>query len=201
MSERNYREGKLLYHVTALENLESILKNGLLSRVKAEKEGLIRTDVADKEIIRKRRELGILDSVPFHFFEPTPFTDCIFKGKKETTFITISIQRKLAEEKNFRIATRHPLNSRVEILPYYEGIEKIDWDVMNKRDYADDECKITCMAECLSASIIMPENFHCIFVPDKEVEDKVKYLKMSLRPEAGFFITVNEKLSKKAVLE
>lgn len=162
--------------------------------------GLLKTDVADNEIIRKRRELGILDSVPFHFFEPTPFTDCIFKRYKGTTFITIAIQREYARAENFRIATRHPLNSKVEILPFDEGMEKIDWELMAVRDYTDEECRITCMAECLSVSSVPPQSFHCIYVPDKDIEDRVKYLKKSLRPDADFFVNILAGLSNKAVI-
>jgi len=46
-------EGKLLYHLTALDNVESIIKNALLCRE------IINpiTDVADPKIIEKRREL------------------------------------------------------------------------------------------------------------------------------------------------
>lgn len=77
-------KGSLLYHVTALSNLQSILKHGLLSRNDAIASGLLVKDVANSEIIEKRKELGILDCVPFHFFEPTPFTGAIFKAHPNT---------------------------------------------------------------------------------------------------------------------
>ncbi len=106
MSERDYKNKKLLYHVTALENLASIIEFGLLSRVDAEAKGLLKSDVADNDIIRKRRELGILNSVPFHFFEP--FTDCIFKRYRGTTFVTVAITRSFAEANDMEQSLEFP---------------------------------------------------------------------------------------------
>ena len=53
--------------MTALENLESIIENGLLSRKTLAELGPKFIDVADPEIIEKRNTLNIADCVPFHF--------------------------------------------------------------------------------------------------------------------------------------
>ena len=60
---------KLLYHLTALDNIESILRNGLMPRKQA-KEFI---DVAEQDIINFRNENGISHYIPFHFFKGTPF--------------------------------------------------------------------------------------------------------------------------------
>lgn len=115
--------------------------------------------------------------------------------------MTVAITRSFAEANDFRIATKHPLNSRVEILPYKEGIEKIDLETMNMRNYEDEESRTVCMAECLAPSPVVPESFHCIFVPDKETQDTVKSLKEKYRSKARFFIQINDGLSRKAITE
>lgn len=51
----NIRDQKLLYHLTSLENLGSILRNGLKPRAQLREF----EDVADAEILRKRRGLGL----------------------------------------------------------------------------------------------------------------------------------------------
>ncbi|MHB9294031.1 hypothetical protein Holit_03157 [Hollandina sp. SP2] len=61
-------EQKLLWHLTAIDNLEGILKNGLLARNRLK----TFTDVANQEIVQKRSIIGLGDYVPFHFFKGIP---------------------------------------------------------------------------------------------------------------------------------
>ena len=51
MAIGNIKTGKLLYHLTRLSNLGSILKNGLVSRKLVEDNDVHFFDVADQEII------------------------------------------------------------------------------------------------------------------------------------------------------
>ncbi|WP_251424850.1 DarT ssDNA thymidine ADP-ribosyltransferase family protein [Veillonella agrestimuris] len=62
------KNNKCIWHLTALSNLESIIQYGLLSRASLEQKNLCSfEDIADPEIIQKRKELGLHDCVPFHF--------------------------------------------------------------------------------------------------------------------------------------
>ena len=67
MSPKSIKDGYLLYHQTKLKNLESIIKNGLLSRAIITSQNLNFEDVADPEIIEGRIENGLDVYVPFHF--------------------------------------------------------------------------------------------------------------------------------------
>lgn len=208
--KKDYKNKQLLYHVTALDNLESILQYGILSRFDLEKksdigketqnkeEKLLKTDVANDEIIQKRRKLGILNSVPFHFFEPTPFTYCIRHEHPGTTFVAIAIKRDIAaKDEKVKVSTRHPLSPESKILSYAEGIEKVDWDAMGG-DYNNEECKSTSMAECLFPSPVDPNFFYCIFVPDEESKNVVESLKESVNPSLPFWTSVFPNLLGKA---
>lgn len=188
------KEGKLLYHVTALENMESILRNGLLSRTDVESKGMLQKDVADSKIIKKRKSLKILDYVPFHFFEPTAFTGNIFENHSDTTFCTIAIRREFAQRSNFKICTAHPLskNPQAEVLDYEDGFAAIDWDALEKRDYHNEESKNAGMAECLAISPVLPENFQSIHVPTEEVKQKVEELASKILTDYHFFIDIDE---------
>lgn len=54
---QNPSEGKLIYHITHINNLPSILKVGLLSRKKLLRNpSLSFTDIADSEILSKREQ-------------------------------------------------------------------------------------------------------------------------------------------------
>ena len=63
MGLENTRNKKLLYHLTELDNMASIIDNGLLSRAMVKEKGLRYNDVADPEIIDRREKLGLM--MPF----------------------------------------------------------------------------------------------------------------------------------------
>ena len=67
------KTGKLLYHLTKLENLESIIENGLLPRNEVIKRGIKFGDIANADIISKRTELGLDLYTPFHFHPYSAF--------------------------------------------------------------------------------------------------------------------------------
>ena len=47
---------------------------------------------------------------------------------------------------------------------YDDGMEKIEWDKMEVRDYSDYECKEICMAECVYDGSISIHEFSNIYV-------------------------------------
>jgi hypothetical protein len=192
------QDGKLFYHVTALENLPSIFENGLMSRADVLASNLLKTDVADEEIIEKRKELGILEYVPFHFFEPTAFTGAVFNAHPDKSFCSITITRAFAQKQGFKICTAHPLsrNPKAQILDYNEGISAIDWDKAEERDYDDEESKNSCMAECLATSPVKPEDFFIIFVPNEKTKTHVERLAIAKLGFYTFDIIINQYLSR-----
>jgi hypothetical protein len=161
-------EQKLLWHLTALDNFKSILKNGLLPRNCIQKF----TDIADKEIVQKRIQLGLGSYIPFHFFQGNPFDGGVLKANKDKKFCFIAIYRDLARKKGYKILPKHPLSSEeLKLYDYDEGIKAIDWTIVNKRDYSDQECKVACMAECLAPKWVKPNDFFSVTV--KTAEDKL----------------------------
>ena len=73
MAIDNIKTGKLLYHLTRLSNLDSILEHGLISRKLVKDNGVRFFDIADSEIISKRTELGLDEYTPFHFHPYSSF--------------------------------------------------------------------------------------------------------------------------------
>ncbi|MDD2715659.1 MAG: DarT ssDNA thymidine ADP-ribosyltransferase family protein [Candidatus Wallbacteria bacterium] len=175
------RNQKLLYHLTALKNLPAIAEHGLLPRSEVIRLGLKYCDIADQEIIQKRTAYKLDDFLPFHFFAKNPFQGAVIKAHPDTEFILITIRRGHAKKNGFKILVKHPLSGQFfdepEILDYAEGMEQIDWDAMETRDYRAEHCKQVCMAECLSPGVITIRDFFCIYVRTPETMKKiVKYL-------------------------
>lgn len=180
MAMGNIKNGKLLYHLTELANLDSIIEHGLLARKDMIEKQLIFEDIADQEIISKRTELGLDDYIPFHFHPYSSFDAAVKNTNPDTEFIYLCFKREDARDSNFKIITTHPLSlTKCELLDYDDGFSKIDWETMQSYGTEDDYKKHVKMAECLTNEyIIQIDNFHSIGVRNadiqKIVEDKLK---------------------------
>jgi hypothetical protein len=185
------RDQKLLYHLTSLNNLESILENGLISREEID----IFDDVANSEIITFRKLNGLNDYIPFHFFTRNPFDGRVQIDYPFKEFIYITVHRNYAEENNFKIIPIHPKAMRPLILyDYEEGFNLIDWDIMDTKNYHDEDCKHICMAECLSPRAIQPDEFQSIFVKTPETKEIVEEACMDIFGRVPFWVNVNRSM-------
>ncbi len=188
------KNSKLLYHLTSLSNIESILTNGLQPRATL-KETF--KDVAEQEIIEFRDKHKISNVIPFHFFSGTPFSGRVQKDNPNEEFVYLTLHRDTASSKNnnFKIFPTHPMHMNpLEVFDYEEGFKKIDWELMEKRDYSDFECKEVCMAECVCVHTkIESKVFHSIIVKNDETKKYIESLcqklyKNNCKPK--FFIDV-----------
>lgn len=188
------KNGKLLYHLVSLINFESILSEGLKPRNQVKQF----QDIADKDIIIHREKNNLNGLVPFHFFAKTPFAGKVLQNNPEQEFIYITVNREMAKSHGFKILTQHPLSLEYcTLFDYDEGFQKIDWDLMQKRDYLDHDCKMVCMAECLSPVVVSHNFFSTIYVRNKDVEQIVRNICQEvLENKWKFYISVNEDMFK-----
>lgn len=188
------KDGKLLWHLTALENLESIFANGLLSRKKLDGlKGFV--DIANREILDCRSKFGLEHYIPFHFMQLTPFAGGVMKEHTDKKFVYLTIKRTIAKSKNFKIITKHPLNESAKIYDTFQaGIDAINWTLMDGfRDYSIHEVKETCMAECVCHfEQIDISVFHCIYA--KNEDDKKFVINLAKKYNVSIYVDVNEKL-------
>lgn len=170
------KEGKLLYHLTELKNLDSIIKHGLLSRKLVTSLNLRFEDVADPKIIQNRDLLNLDKYIPFHFYPNTPFDYRAQNNHIDEDFIYLCLERDVAKINKFKVLPRHPLsgNDICNIYEYDEGMEKIDWVTMEARDYKYNNSKTICMAECLTEKIIPINAFQSIGVKNEKIQNLVK---------------------------
>jgi len=179
----------LLYHLTCLTNLKSILSAGLQPRATV---GQF-SDVADPAIIASRRRFGLEHRVPFHFFAKNPFDGRVQRDHRDRSFALIAVRRQTAREHGWEIIPRHPLaGAGIQVMSYGEGFAAIDWALMNKRDYSIAECKSVCMAECVAPGTVAPALFSNVFVKTErarlEAEDLVKAQGLAT------YVNINEKM-------
>ena len=160
------RDGKLLYHLTSIENLGAIFQHGLQSR--AALAGSDFQDVADTDILDSRKIHGLEAFVPFHFFAKNPFDYGVQRSRPDQRLVLITVRRDTAKANNWQIVPQHPLAEEgYKILNYPEGFVAIDWPLIAQRDYDCRECKVACMAECLSPNTVLADKFFSIYVKNE----------------------------------
>ena len=178
------KDGKLLYHLTTLDVFESIVAKGLLSRNALYTKRIAFVDTADHDILNGRERLGLSNYIPFHFHIHTSYDTCVKDQHSDKVFIYLCLHRNYAMMKRFFVLPIHPTSTeQPKIYPYTEGINKIDWDVMEltKRDplpeYATERYRNQVrMAECLSPNTIPIIDFHSIVVEDENVKKIVNQI-------------------------
>lgn len=165
------RTQKLIYHLTSISNIPGILAHGILPRANLQHF----QDIADQEIIAGRRGHGLENYVPFHWFARNPFDGRVQADRPEEDFALITVHRSLAQQENWKVIPRHPLaNAAPELLDYQPGVDAIDWETMNTRDYHDPKCKSICMAECLSPDSVPVNKFFAIYTPSEDVANSIR---------------------------
>lgn len=171
-------EGKLLYHITHVDNMQSILNNGLMSRQQLLNMKNQFVDIANPEIIEKRDEYNHLSNyVLFHFFAKNPFDCAVCHAYGINNMAIITINRERHKDNKFRIIPTHPLDTNTpKIYNYEEGYPLIAWDILDmpaNRDYNDPIIKKACMAECIVEDIIQPEDFYFVYVYNEQTKSKI----------------------------
>lgn len=163
-------QGKLLYHISPLSNLQGIVRHGLLSRNDLMARGLVFDDVADPAILAKRERFRLEAYVPFHFFPRNPFDYAVCRTKPDEPMALFAVQRARAQQSGWLIIPKHPLADDAhgpgEPLPWSQGNQAIDWHLLDQedRDYTDRECKVACMAEALSPTPVPLDFMTLIYV-------------------------------------
>lgn len=174
-------QGKLLYHITHIENLPSILKYGLIPRRTLLTYNQKFVDIADPDILSKREEYqaALSQYVLFHFYPKNPFDGAVCNSYGSENMAIITISRSLYHKYDFHIIPSHPLNSDTpDIYPYEDGIKQIRWDILDRtggfdRDYRNPEIRKACMAECITTYTIPPSDFSFIFVYTDQAKSRI----------------------------
>lgn len=190
MSGVDPKNGKLLYHITTIENLEKILKNKEL-KPRSELESANFNDTANHEILDKRKAANLDEYVPFHFFANGPYDGSVRKANPNTSFAYIRVSRETIKQE-CGIIVGHPLNhQQIEIKSWNDGMELIDWELMAKKEYQDEKCKQMCMSEAVHKGALSIDKIQSVVVPQKYVE-KIKAVKDELG--AKFFVDPDDTL-------
>lgn len=177
---------KYFYHFTHIENLESILKNGLLSTNEKIRRGISHTNIANESIQDRRSNMNITckpygmvhDYVPFYFTTINPMLLGLVNQKNIDQpliiFFAISIEKILENNVIFTDAsanTSQPPN-------FYNdpnNLNKLDWTAIDKiawKSASDDE-RHKRMAEVLVYKEVPLDWIETIIVYNKTIKNIV----------------------------
>jgi hypothetical protein len=89
----------------------------------------------------------------------------------------LTVHRTYARGRGWKIIPRHPLagHEQPRLLDWDEGMDAIDWRQIDREDrnYDDQECRLACMAEALSAQAVSLGEVAFIYVPNPRVQQSV----------------------------
>jgi hypothetical protein len=158
-----------LYHMTYINNLASIIRNGLLSHNEAYRQGLIEADISDPTVqdIRANRidpfyNRPLHDYVPLYF---SPRNPMLYRRREiQEDIVILGLDPHLLSEPNIIFTNG---NAAASGTIYYTGIsmlENLPWNSIRARNWTDIEGgkRIKC-AELLVYPRIEPSLIQVVF--------------------------------------
>ncbi|QMB06618.1 DUF4433 domain-containing protein [Citrobacter freundii] len=134
--------GKFVYHFTYVDNLERIIKNGLLSTNLKSNKGINHKDIANSGIQHRRSEMRVTcgpggvvhDYVPFYFTKRSPMLLNVIKKKNvdQEGIIYLALPIEAIEDKSvvFSNASANTLTPP-DFYSNAKDLNKLNWDIID----------------------------------------------------------------------
>lgn len=141
----------LIYHITHIDNLSSILNSGgLISYNKLKQQKIIYTDIAHQTIQDRRAVIAVPcsargflhDYVPFYFAPRSPmlYANYYQKGKSyqnEVLHLVSEAEKIQASNLEFAFTDGHAIMAFSEFYDDLKDLSRIDWQIMNATYWND----------------------------------------------------------------
>jgi len=184
MKAAKRREIQNLYHISPIENLQSILREGILSHAEVQRRGIPFTPICNAVIVETRQQRMAPDGKSlWHFanlyFQPrNAMLYRVVKERKEKGVIVLALKPQVLEIASF-ISVGNADSPLSVILPKDEGLrtlqEKEIWERLQREWWAqEDGSKRLMMSECLIPERVPPEYIQTIYVADRGDAEKVR---------------------------
>ncbi|MCS7283598.1 MAG: DarT ssDNA thymidine ADP-ribosyltransferase family protein [Anaerolineae bacterium] len=173
-----------LYYISPIENLPSILREGILSHAEVQRRGISFLPIYDSSIVESRQRIWTPDGRSlWHFanlyFQPrNAMLYRVVNEKKTRKVVVLGIKPQVLEIASF-ISIGNAASPLSVILPKEEGIKKLQekeiWEILHREWWAqEDGSKRIMMSECLVPERVPPEYIQTIYVADRGDVDEVK---------------------------
>lgn len=193
-------EVKSLFYITHIENVRSILDNGILSHARIEAEHVPSTPIYDAGIVSNRKEKATPDNKSLWqyanvYFQPrNPMMYRVIHEKDKRDLAVIGVNPNVMTSHGAFITDGNAANSPTQFYEPSHG-EKIiseQWKVIQSEWWNDlDGSKRKIMAECLVPDHIAPNLIHTVFVSGHESKKRLEAMvgasRIPIVPEPKMF--------------
>jgi hypothetical protein len=178
--------GKYFFHFTHIQNLDSILKHGILSTNKKKELGIEHLDVASESIQERRSSMDVTcapkgkvhDYVPFYFCSRNPMFLSLVNSKnidqQMMVFLAIKIEKLSADNVVFTDASANTI-SPPNFYNNPTDLNKLDWTAIESKKWSpetDDE-RHKRMAEVLFFEKVSVDSIDSIVVWNDNIKKAV----------------------------
>jgi len=189
---KSYLDLTSLWYITHIDNLESILRNGIFSHKECQKMGIKHIDVSDHGVQKRRKEFH--NYVPLFFATNTPMLYVVLKKFKEIVLLEINIL--ILSHYKIKFSDGNIASSDTTIFTDLQDLEKLDWGIILSPYPAYwGEWKRKRSAEVLVPKRIDPKYITGIHCPEDEPETYSKVLnivnKMDIEPTIKQDLSIN----------
>jgi len=173
----------ILFYITHIENVPSILERGILCHEIVEREGIQYTPVYDPRIVARRRERKAPDgrdlwSFANLYFQPrNPMLYKVLLEQSPENIVILAVRADILNPKDVFISTGNAASLQSEILVRDDGVKAITRmaDVLDLEWWSrEDGSSRKIMAECLVPDRVPPEYIQAIYVASHEAAAKAR---------------------------
>ena len=175
-----------LYYITHIDNIPSILNNGILSRGRIDREGMQPANIHNREVVNLRKDIPTPDgkSLWFYanlFFQPrNPMMYRIIDEIGKQNLAIAGISNTVLQERGIFITDGIAANNQTQFYRLREGLEMLraQQEIIQSRSWVswnnNPEIKRKLMAECLVPSQVNPEHIRKFLVADHAVAGSLR---------------------------
>ena len=171
-----------LYYITHINNLRSILDEGILSHERIKQSGLDYTAIYDEDIVSIRKDKSTPSGKSlWHYanlyFQPrNPMMYSVVSAKKKDNLVVMGVSKEVLHEDGVLIADGNAANMPTQFYSLSDGLTILrnQWNIIRNDWWIEGPgSKRKIMAECLVPENIKPDFISSIFVADDKVRDRV----------------------------
>lgn len=197
---------KSLFYITHIDNVTSILSEGILSHSMVESKRVKYTPIYDISIVSNRKEKrtpnekSLWEYANVYFQARNPMMYRVVHEKSKKDLVVIGVKPSILNIPNSFLTDGNAASSPTQFYPPSIGMKILEkeWKIVQSEWWKEDDgSKRKIMAECLVPGSIPPENIHTVFVPDHETKERLERVigasRIPIVPEPNLFFQPSSK--------
>jgi hypothetical protein len=167
-----------LYHITHMQNLQSILQRGLLSHNTARNGGHISTDISDPQVQERRvrsepiHRRSLHDYVPLYFNPKNPML--YRRSTIQNNLVILAIDRRVLTYPDTIFTDGNAAATQTNFYSGFQNLDELNWHCINSRYWNDhpDGKRIKC-SEALVYPMIESASILRIYCQNSSVKESI----------------------------